>query len=363
MKKTLVALSVLSAVGAVNAAEVYKNDNVSVSISGTAEVQLLKDWEADKRSDAVSNKSDSNSDAEPAAKLMKKNVSEKDVVEDSDSRFKLDDGDLTMAASVKVSETLSAVGGIGFDLTESKATTDELYVGLSNDDWGTVTFGRQTLISNDDGIGKDYGLGFKQYMSDQIEKDDEVVKYVYDNGKYYFGVSHALRGDALENTPGVDNDGDTSVIDGRVGVRMDDIDARLYVYTDKQSSEGDDAQTQTTAYNLEVEYAFDEALSVAASYGESDLDEGSKDTNKSDSKYAEVTGSYAVNSDTTLALGYVYTDESVSKTETQNIYANVTKQLQDNVKVYAEVGYADEDIKGFHQSIDLAYLAGMKVNF
>lgn len=340
MKKTLVALSVLSAVSTVNAAEVYKNDSVSVSIAGTAEVQLLKGWESKNES-----------------------TFETEIPQDIDSCLKLESGDLTVATSVRVSESLRAVGGLGFDLTGSEAKADKSYVGLTNEDWGTVTFGRQSLISDDDGIGKDYGLGYAQYGNEkQIEKENEVVKYVYDDGKYYFGVSHALKGEKGEGS---------SVTDGRIGVRVNDIDARFYVYTDDKNEEH--SQNATTAYNLEVEYDFDEALSLAASYGAADVDAVAERVDVSSTRHAEVASSYAVSDDTALSLGYVYTTERVTpipnttekgkKREHQSIYANVTKQLQDNVKVYAEVGYVDQESEKSHTSTDLAYLAGMKVTF
>ena len=69
-------------------------------------------------------------------------------------------------------------------------SNDELWVGLGGD-FGTLTFGRQLLISDDAGIGKDYELGFEQIDFGTTE-GNETIKYVFDNGQFYFGLSHDL---------------------------------------------------------------------------------------------------------------------------------------------------------------------------
>lgn len=349
MKKTLVALSVLAAAGAVNAAEVYNNDGVSVSVSGSAEVQFIQDYENDATTTTGANQ---------GVAAVK-----------NDARLRLDDGDLTVTTAINLQEGLDVVGGLSFDLatnSRDNAATDKLYVGFASADWGTVTFGRQTLLADDDGIGKDYELGYGQYMADQVETADEVVKYVFDNGQYYAGISHDVKAEGDD----YDNDSNISVLDGRIGARFAGVDARLYVYTDENTNNTDADlygadEYETTAFNLEVEYAVNEAVAVAASYGEADVDSLTAATNKnlSDTKYIEVNGSYTMDK-TTYALGYVYSDEDVTDTETKNIYVNVTQQLHDNVKLYAEVGYADEDSENVNNAdIDFAYLVGMEVNF
>ncbi|CAM3560506.1 Porin-like protein H precursor [Vibrio aerogenes CECT 7868] len=315
MKKTLVALAVLAA-GSAQAAEVYNNDGVSVSISGSAEVQYIQDFEQDGT-----------------------NV---------DATTRLDDGDVTITTSIEMTDDWATVAGLSYDLAtdDRDAETDKLYVGFESSEYGTITFGRQTLIADDDGIGKDFELGDLQYFGTQIESADDVVKYVYDNGQFYFGLSHDLDAANGDSTSGVE------VLDGRIGVRFDDFDVRLYVYTDDYAS-----GFETTAYNLEAEYTFD-AFNIAASYGEAEIETSSGAT-FFDATYIELNGSYTVDK-FTYAIGYAFVSEDETDTDGDNIYANVVYQLHANVRTYAEIGYKDIDNTADY---DLGYLVGMEVKF
>ncbi|SHO58831.1 porin [Vibrio quintilis] len=316
MKKTLVALAVLAA-GSAHAAEVYNNDGVSVSISGSAEVQYIQDFEQDGGPNV-------------------------------DATTRLDDGDVTITTSIEMTDDWATVAGLSYDLAtdDRDAETDKLYVGFESSEYGTITFGRQTLIADDDGIGKDFELGDAQYFSDQVESADDVVKYVYDNGQFYFGLSHDLDASNGDSTSGVE------VLDGRIGARFDDLDVRLYVYTDEYTG-GD----ETTAFNLEAEYTFD-AFNIAASYGEAEV-ENNAGVTQTDTAYFELNGSYTVDK-FTYAIGYAFSSEDESDKDTDNIYANVVYQLHANVRTYAEIGYKDIDDEADY---DLGYLVGMEVKF
>ncbi len=337
MKKTLVALAVLAAAGSVSAAEVYNNDGVSVAVSGSVEVQAIQGYEYDATDDFVAKK--------------------------SDGKIRLDDGDLTITTAINIQEGLDVVGGLSFDLTpgDRQAVTDKLYVGFASADFGTVTFGRQTLLSDDDGVGKDYELGFGQYDNGlldgysgwQTESANEVIKYVYDNGQYYAGLSHNV--DAVDDNTSSTTEG-LKASEARVGARFGDADVRAYYFTSE-----DLANNEVKAYTLEAEYTMD-ALTLGASYGNVQAEDATgADLNDRDSY--EIVASYTIDK-ATYALGYVYSDDSELDATTNNVYANVTYKLHDNVKVYAETGWADIDVDNEDSpSIDLGYLVGMEVNF
>ncbi|MEI8595126.1 porin [Photobacterium sp. Hal280] len=316
MKKTLIALSVLAAGSANASVNLLDQDGVIVDLSGSAEVQLFQGIVAD--------------------------------TTDSDPTIRLDDGDITLNTTIPVNNNLNVVAGLSLDLSNTNADgsssdffNDELYAGFQGNSFGTLTFGRQYLISDDAGIGKDYEMGLEQLDLGKTQ-GSEVIKYVYDNGQFYFGASHDINAN--------DNGG---ITDARLGARFGGLDVRGYYYT------SDDVGTvgnEVDGYNIEAEYIFN-AFALAASYG-------NVEENNADTDLVEVAGSYTMGKNT-FALGYVFADlESDPKAgglenDYNNVYANVTHQLHSNVKVYAELGWADSD----KYDLDLGYVAGMEVLF
>ncbi|KKD01246.1 porin [Photobacterium halotolerans] len=316
MKKTLIALSVLAAGSANASVNLLDQDGVLVDLSGTAEVQLYQ------------------------------GIQSKDA--DVDPTVRLDDGDITLNTTVPVNNNLNVVAGLSFDLaaTDKSGATgdffvDELYAGFQGADFGTLTFGRQYLISDDAGIGKDYELGLGQLGLGPTQ-GSEVIKYVYDNGQFYFGTSYDINA-SEENAAGTAYAKNGGIWDARLGARFGGLDVRGYYYT---SEDVGAVGNEVDAYNIEAEYVFG-AVALAASFG-------NVDENNADSDVIEAAGSYTMGKNT-FALGYVYADAD----ETNNVYANVTHQLHSNVKLYGELGWADGDINEY----DLGYVAGIEVLF
>ncbi|MGF1699121.1 porin [Photobacterium makurazakiensis] len=324
MKKTLLALSVLAAGSAQAGINLYDANGVVVDLSGAAEVQYLQ---------PIQDK-DSNDDA----------------------GLHLDDGDLQLNTTVAVTSQLNAVAGIGFAFEKRDVTNDELWVGLGGD-FGTLTFGRQLYISDDMGIGKDYELGFEQMDFVQTE-GNEAIKYVFDNGQFYFGFTHDL--DAEASSPATDFRGsDGTVTDVRLGARFADFDVRGYYYTadDIARDNGTSINTGTDVegFNLEGEYVMG-AFALAASYGQVEYTDSATNVVEDDVDVIELNGSYTMGKNT-FALGYNRADGDNDTID--NVYANVTHQLHSNVKVYGELGWADAD----NQDLDVGYLVGMEVKF
>ncbi|MGF1729558.1 porin [Photobacterium kasasachensis] len=332
MKKTLLALSVLAAGSAQAGVNLYDSEGVLVDVAGAAEVQYFQGYSAN-----------------------------------SDAAFRLDDGDLAFSTTVPVSNNLNAVAAMAFNFEDKKSDegtvkNDELWVGFQGD-FGTVTFGRQYLIADDSGIGKDIELGGDGLDFVQAQ-GEQTLKYVFDNGQFYAGVSALLK----ETNPTPDAD-ETTVIDGRLGARFGDLDARVYLYS------GEDVNASTITFfsnltgnvdidgfNLEGEYIMG-AFAFAASYGQVEYEDSANTIGKIEADTAALAGSYTMDK-TTFALGYTYLDADLSlkagsnsSDDANTFYANVTQQLHSNVKVYGEIGTTDVDDSEF------GYVAGMEVSF
>ena len=317
MKKTLLALSVLLAAGSASAAEVYNQDGVSVAIGGAAEVQFFDGYD-------------------------------KDV----DGDIRLDDGELNFTTLVEINDQLSAIGFFDFEVEngaeDQGVVNDELWAGLVTANAGSISFGRLYLIADDAGIGQDYELAGESFGFTET-KSDRGIKYVYDNGQFYAGVSHSL--DA--------NDAPGAITDGRIGARFEGLDVRVYLYDSDYNNE------DTFAYNLEAVYGLDN-WSVAGSFGNVEIDNEDGSTQSDVDAYA-VSAAYTMSA-TTFAGGFNYYDDSTADVQWSTLYANVTQQLHSNVNVYAEVGYTDADgtIDGqdANDTIEqFGYVVGMEVSF
>ncbi|HIF9120542.1 TPA: porin [Photobacterium damselae] len=345
MKKTLLALAVVTAAGSAQAGvNLYDNNGVKVDLSGAAEVQYRNTY----------NPFD-------------------------DAELRLDDGDLALNTTVAINDQLNAIAGIAFKFEDTKVENDELWVGFSSNQFGALTFGRQLLISDDSGIGKDYELGSEGI--DFVQTDgNEVIKYVYDNGMFYAGVSHELKNSDEVVEQGSNNTGalikqhDTQITDARLGFRTNGLDARAYYYNGDNigGTSFFSGLVDVEGYNLEAEYQLGQ-IGLAASFGQVEYKD-SRGTDKLRGNIYQVAADYTIDA-TTFALGYNNYDRRDESGDTYAVYANVTQQLHSNVKVYAEIGHSNAKFsaKGadkFPQfdaangkDAEFGYVAGMEVTF
>ncbi|KXF81410.1 porin [Enterovibrio coralii] len=337
MKKTVLAMAVpaLLAAGAAQASvNLYDADGVVVDISGAAEIQYYKDYS-----------------------------------EDEDAFLRIDDADLILSTAIEVTDSLDAVAGMGFkyedQFTGNVTTTndngtvrnDELWVGFASDSFGTITFGRQLLISDDAGNQKDYELGLEQINFVKTE-GGQVIKWVYDNGTFYAGANVDLDQDKADTTDG------RQITGGRIGARFEGLDARVYLY-DAENISGEDV----SGFNFEVDYAI-AAFDVALSYGQVEYSQHANTSDKTDADVFGISGGYQLDEKTYLAVGYDIFDtdptagsSTYNKIESNSLYANITYKLHSNAKVYAEVGVADKEENGVDQPQDTGYVLGMEVKF
>ncbi|KUI99815.1 porin [Vibrio sp. MEBiC08052] len=332
MKKTLIALAVLAA-GSASAAEIYNQDGVAITVSGAGEVQLFQDYEADGT--------------------------------DVSTKLRIDDMQLNTHGTIEVAEGLNAIVGLDFTFEDNDSgkkgnvQTDGSYVGFAYADYGTITYGRQYLIADDSGIGADFEVGKKQYGQEETSASD-VIKYVYDNGTFYFGLSHDLDESQTNTVSGVaNNPKDETSTDGRIGFRHEGLDARLYIYSgDNVALGGGNGKGDEDSFNLEATYEMD-AFNFAASYGQIEQDD---QTGKEvvDRDIIELVGSYTMDK-TTFSLGYVHNDDNTSvSNDGDNLYGVVVYKMNANVRTYAEIGFYDDDSK---TDYDPAYTLGMEVKF
>ncbi|MPS31983.1 MULTISPECIES: porin [unclassified Salinivibrio] len=351
MKKTILAMAVpaLLAAGSASASiNLYDANGVKVDASGATEVQYISG-----------------------------------LAENSEGAWKLDDGDIAINTTVAISDKINALGGFAYEFEDGDVTNDELFVGFGGD-FGTVTFGRQYLIADDAGNGKD-----KEFGGESVDfvaaHGDQVAKYVYDNGTFYAGISALLESNGEDNdddvtgpvTTPVYNENTTKyepqtvdqgeadqIIDGRIGYRVGDLDARIYAYNG-QDIDTEDGQRDINGFNIEADYVMD-AFSFAASYGQVE--------------YEVVDGVQELNVDTiglaadytmgknVFAIGYnryeADSNTKSNKADQDTVYVNATHSFHSNVTGYVELAVADgEGFDGQDADFDTAYLAGLEVKF
>ncbi|PWI34802.1 hypothetical protein DI392_00520 [Vibrio albus] len=306
MKKTLVALAVVAAVGSAQAAEMYSMDGVTIDVNGEVGVKYIKvQDEADK------------------------------------SQLDLDEAKFGFEIEYEMTEDLAmgAYMDIEANNADDNVTRGDVYGSVTIAQQHVVTFGSQTTIFDEAGIGNDYEFGFTSYFEDLESKGDQVLKYKY-NGNEVFsaGVAYA----EYRNTTGY-TDSDYE-LDGKISANVEDASFTLYL------AHGEKSDVENDAYVLEARYRLGD-LRVAGSYGSTD---GETD----DADMYGVTATFDDGGRFNYGVGWAITDyDDGSKDTVNDTYANVTYIFTDEVKVYAEVGFTDED------DTDTGYVVGMSATF
>lgn len=343
MKKTILAMAVpaLLAAGAVNAATVYDQDGVTVSIGGAAEVQLFQAYEFDG--------------------------------EDKDLDVRLDDGELNFGIDVAVSDSLTALGFFDFENEGGSVKNTELWAGFKGD-FGQVTAGRMYTFWDDTNIGEDIELGLEGVDSNLPASGDNVIKYRYDADAFWFGVAHNLKqsgsGDVTIDVAdnGIDlvrteTVTETTHTDVGVGASVVGLDLAAYYITAEQTVTTNSVAGQKAdmdGFQVSAVYNMD-AFTFGASY--TDFEEklaGVKQDGDS-GNYVELLFGYGAG-DWQYNLGYNF-GELDNDDEGQNVYANATYKMHSNVKTYVELGWAEKEPKGGKSDDATGFLAGVEVKF
>ncbi|MGR5077754.1 porin [Photobacterium swingsii] len=328
MKKTLLALTVpaLLVAGSASAGiSLYDQDGTQVTMSGAAEVQYRLKAE--------------------------QNINK----EDADLR--IDDGDLALRIQHQVNADLYALGVMelkigedkevaGVEAGEGAVTNDGLYVGLGGS-FGEITFGRQTAIIDDAGVGVDIELKDTAGVSYDDVSMDQYIKYRFNGEKFWAGIGYNI----AQETNGKKGE---ELLEIAAGVPFGDFEVRGY-YGDFKNEQLGATGTEQKAWDLEFVYAAG-PIYVGALYGQSDRGDNA------DVKTWELAGSYTLGKNT-FGLGYAQNSDDATgalSKEATNFYGNVAHQLTANTRAYVEVGY--EDIAKYDDK-DFGYVVGMEVKF
>ncbi|MGR5127396.1 porin [Photobacterium swingsii] len=340
MKKTLLALTVpaLLVAGSASAGiSLYDQDGTQVTMSGAAEVQYYRSAKADAKAKATN--------------------------KDADASLRLDDGDLALRVQHQVSADLYTLGVMELKIGEEKevagvkdgegaVTNDGLYVGLGGN-FGEVTFGRQTAIIDDAGVGVDIELKDTAGVGYEDVSMDQYIKYRFNGEKFWAGVGYNI----AQEDAGVKGE---ELLEVAAGVPFGDFEVRGYygAFENEGLKASVEDISKQKAWDLEFVYAAG-PIYVGALYGQKTDTVNSVDN---DIKTWELAGSYTLGKNT-FGLGYAQNSDdatgSLSK-EATNFYANVAHQLTANTRAYVELGY--EDIKKFDEK-GFGYVVGMEVKF
>ncbi|USH03334.1 porin [Grimontia kaedaensis] len=346
MKKTILAMAVpaLLAAGAVNAATVYDQDGVTVTIGGAAEVQIIQEYEFNQQ--------------------------------DVDLDVRLDDGELNFGIDVAVSESLTALGYFDFENEGGSVKNTELWAGFKGD-FGQLTAGRMYTFWDDTNINEDIELGLEGVDSSLPASGNDVIKYRYDGDAFWFGVAHNLKQNGSEEETFKDVSGNlvrevtvnnATHTDAGVGTSFAGVDLAAYFIAAEKTPTVNDTKNdkiKSDAFQVSAVYNVD-AFTVGASY--TDFEQktaGAQDKDKS-GHYVELLAGYGVG-DFQYYLGYNF-GENDDNSEGSNIYANATYKMHSNVKTYVELGWAEKkDASGNTNAKDYGdatgFLVGMEVKF
>ncbi|RQW63889.1 porin [Vibrio viridaestus] len=328
MKKKLIAIAVAigASSGTAQAAEVYSMNGVTLNLYGEVEIQYIKIQDPDYQSEW--------------------NLDEANF--GFDLQYEMTE-DLTMGATLGIDANNTDFDGSSTD--NDDVTRTDTYGKIVYKKSNTFTFGTQSTILDDAGIGRDYAFGFTSYYDRMNTSGDQVLKYKYDGGEIFYGGISYMQ---YRNTTASDHDTGDYQTDGSIGARIEDINLSAFVAESK--TQGLDGLT----YVLQSEYTYGD-WNFAATYGNTKTEQGSgnADTN---SRIYGATASYFDGGRLEYAAGYSNVDTTGSTTatnnkETNDFYVNVTYTLIDEVAVYAELGVSDDkdETTGYVIGLDAAF--------
>ncbi|WJG22629.1 porin [Vibrio furnissii] len=298
MKKTLLALAVITAAGSVNAAEIIKSDEGTVNFYGQIRENIKL---TDDDNDAASK------------------------IDESSSRAGVD-------ASYKISDGLNLVGlvevGISGDWSNRKH-----YIGVSSDDMGSVVFGKNSPIA-DDVYGAEYsyvygGSAYYLYDKDLANTNfwqPNMIKYELTKEAFWVKASYNL--DEDNSVP--------KLYELFAGTSIADLSLHTGVvqYEDKTGTNDIDS----TSVEFTAEYTIGDAL-LGATYAHINRDNAGVDE---DSDAISVGAIVKVADKTSLYGGFQYADTDVDG-DLKTGYAGVEYKFASWGRTYLEYGYDKVD--------------------
>ena len=300
MKKTLLALAVVTAAGSAQAIELYNQDGATVNLGGDIEVRYVEKTE-----------------------------------KGDEFKQEIDDSDLNFDIRYELNDNMS-VGGYWElnDLATKDGKGGDAYVSLISSDLGTLKVGKTATQLDDSGIGSDYLFGIKSLVDSADFSGDEVIRYDLDKGTFYAGV--ALMQDKA-NADALGKNG--SFADFKVGARVADFDFSAFYGAAKLR--GADHNEDETLLALQTTFSGVENLNLQAGYYLSDQKLKSVTNANYDVTTLAIAADYTIEK-VTFAAGYSSTDFSNANSDHSDWFVNAGYSVAPNTTVYAEVGGNDK---------------------
>ncbi|WP_332398977.1 porin [Vibrio metschnikovii] len=302
MKKTLVALLVASAATSVNAAEIYKSDDVSVNFYG----QLRQHIEF----------------------TDKKNTDPK--INPSSSRLGLD-------ISYKAAEGFDIIGKFEFGVGNTKEATNDRdhdlhvrqhYIGMKSD-YGVMTFGKRAPLA-DDIWGAEYSYFYGEDPYSFLKRSNfwqnNAIQYQFELDNSWVKAQYNLS----------ENDTAAELIELYVGTSFDALSLHTGAsfLEDKTSAQ----DVEKTYYEVTAEYALSNGtIGFTYAYNKSE-DNKAKTSTKSDGYH--LGGKLGVANKTSIYGGLQYIDTDA---DVKNLYLGVEYMFAKWARTYVEYGFNDTD--------------------
>ncbi|WP_428814536.1 porin [Vibrio makurazakiensis] len=318
MKKTLLALAVMTAASTANAGiEIYNQDDVAVTLKGDIEVVYSNE--------------------------LKKGSSMEQKIEDADFGF-----DVTYMVNEdwKVGAYWEFNGSSDANATATE--NGDTYVAAYHNTLGSIKFGRLCTAVDDLGIGSDEAFGISTLLDNTTnECSDEAVRYDYDNGDLYLTLGYVQDKLAADGVEGTNN----TYQDARIGYRLADFDISAFL----ANFDAEAANSDHQGYGAELVFSGIENIYLSTAYYGTTSDIANDDNSTIAFAAGYTMGLWGFNT------GYSIGDHDVNAKDADHWFVNTTYAVAPNTKVYAEVGGVDTDDTAYKTDTGLAI--GVEASF
>ncbi len=343
MKKTLVALAVLTAASSAQAFVVYDQDKITVDLKGDIEVQYASSF---------------------AHSSMKQEIEDADF--GFDVRYMVND-EWTVGGYWEFNGST--------DTNETNAEAGDTFVAAYSKSYGSLKVGRLCTAIDDAGTGSDEVFGLKSFFSDSSPCEDEAIRYDFDNGQFYTTLGFVQDKHASHKLAD-----DSNYFDGRLGARFGEgFDASVFFATGEVEAQKKDSTgtvienpiTDDSLVALELVFTGIENVKLEAGYYATEqevVEVGSLNPSSYVVGDKEESDTFALAAGYKMGLygfnvGYSATDRTNAKdtdvVDQTNYFANVTYSVAPTAKLYIEVGGQDKD----GQDNDTALAIGAEASF
>ncbi len=325
MKKTLLALAVMTAAGSVSAAEIYKSEDGAVDFYGQLRTELkisddTKEYAYDQNTDKF------------VGTVKEGNT----TIGAGSSRAGVD-------AKYALNDSLDIIGKVEFSVKEEEMKIRQHILGFSGD-FGSIKIGQQWTVA-DDTYGADYSyffggsaLGYSQ-LNDAAH--DSLIKYNYDADNFFVAANYGLD----------ENDSNQELAEIFVGGSAGDLS--VHVGFGQTTDETGADKVEDTYYEATAEYSFGKA-GIGFTYYNTEI---KNSEHKVTIDGISLAGTYAWADNATAYAGYEYTDQDAGNISVVGefgeedtstvIYVGTDYHFNSWSRIYVEAAYLDGRTLGF----------------